>query len=414
MYESLWSKQKSRGVYPSPFGAVKWIIAERVNGRRYSNCGTAVAAGWACLCVLAAGCTAPQAQIASTPPFTPIGASYAVACETDLSDVLASSIDTDFENMARAGMNTVFVKHSRPDQWFDVMDSAARHNLNVIITDPEAVRFVRSGTGGDAPFSEDAALKRSVVAGRTIGTIVDDVTLRRARKLTARAHAASPPMATCVHIASDEAFDLSPFDYAVFPDASGAGESARVSKSPACSVCTVTCRKHRRDEETTVRSWLAAFHMNLARGCAGGVLFDTYRSLPGQWDGIVFGVEPPTPERITMLRRIADRANRWCPLLAGLSASEWPDARTVSSELYAARLSGGKRRYLLLVNTSPTHFIRKAIEVPAALGGSAVERAVTVATDEDTTVGDVFHNRQGVLRITIELPPGEARLYELF
>jgi len=414
VHEPLLSKSNTRGVYPCPFGAVKWIIPEP-----FANLGcharrTVLACGMALLSVLTSGCAAPRQHAPAPVHFNPIGVWYAVECAANPSNDLPPMLDRDFESIARAGLNAVFVKHCAPDDWNDVMEAAARQGLRVVVTDPVSVRFLRSGTKRGSLFSADSAMKRAVVAGRYVGFVVDEVTHRRARRLATQARAMSPPIPTCVQVTKVATFDLSAFDYVIRANPTIASGSPAVGAAPARWVNTVVCRRHRRDEEATVRSWLGAFHMGLARGFVGGVVFDTYRSLPGNWDGIVRGSEPPSPERTAMLRRIVSRAKRWCPLLRGLSARRLPDLRTSASDLHATCFRGDKRRFLLIVNASPTRFTRTTVELPSLIERSPVARAVTVSTDEDTTVGAVFRVQRGKLRIPIDLPPGEAELFELF
>ena len=143
-------------------------------------------------------------------------------------------------------------------------------------------------------------------------------------------------------------------------------------------------------------------------------MFDEYRMLPGNWRGMVNGREPLSPQRSAMVKRIAQRAVRWGPLLRGLEASSIALEGLPGRPLRAGLFADGRRRCLLVVNPSVTEFVRGRVTLPNEVAGRPVVRAVGVAVEDDRPVGDVFESRHGGTGIEVDLAPGDAQLYELF
>lgn len=372
-----------------------------------------VAAVLLAVAVLSAGCVAPSTNAPAAARFEPLGVWYSVETAAAATAPLARTLNRDFGNIRKMDLNAVFVRHCDPDDWPIVAEAGAEHGLALIAPDPAAIRYVRSGSSRGDWFADMKTSGSSSVAACYLGEVVDAETYARARRLADAARRATPPIMTCVSFGADANYDGAVFDYVVRAEPTDADV-----RTAAPALATVVCREHRRDEEATVRGWLASFHLGLLRGDCGGVVFDAYRALPGNWHGIVRQNSPPSPERTAMLRRIIARAKRWPGLLAGLEPQPIEVRGALPTEVRTALLTDGKsvagRQYLMVVNTSPTRFVRTTATFSPTTGSAAVTRAVTVTTAEDTMIGQVYPARHGELKIPLQLPPGEAKLFELF
>lgn len=389
---------ESSGVYLWHFARVKWIVCVGLSGFSIAS--------------LAAGCVSPPTNTATSRAFAPIGVWYSVATASSVATAgLGRQLERDFASIKQMKMNAVFVRHYFPADLAAVLEAANKHELKVIVSDPAAIRYLRAGAGGSPQFSTAAVFSEDPsITARYIGHVVDTDTHRRARRLAGVAREVLPPIAVCVSADPEgqTGRDMSDFDHVIW-NAPGPVTDER----PWGGIQTVDCRRHRRDEEATVRQWLASYHRGLLHGQGGGIVFNAYRALPGNWTGIVEDDRPPAPERIAMLRRIIRRSDRWRDRLAGLQVKPVKGDHD-APDLETGLFSNDRLSYLMLVNTSATRFFRQSVTFPAGFDDLDVERAVAVTRAEDATVGKVFRTRRGELVIPLDLAPGEAELFELF
>jgi hypothetical protein len=262
--------------------------------------------------------------------------------------------------------------------------------------------------------------QRQPIEARYVGWVVDEVTLERAVQLADAARRANPPLPLAVEV--DAALtDRLPADAFVYvlprsrsaasPTAPG---SAPVVDGPAHrTLRTVECVRDG-DDRHAVRSWLAGFHLGLTEGHAAGVVFDTYRALPAGIRGVVLAGESLPPERIAIVRRIADRCRGWHELLDGMRVHNTRTAPVRDAEVRIALLTNDRRQCLLIVNPSSDRFARGQLAVHTAMAAAAFDRAVSVATAERTMAGPVHRVVNNRVEIPLALAPGEAELFELF
>ncbi len=418
---------KPRGVYRANLTRVKPILwpsaGLSVSTRRYFS-----VAPYVLLFVssVLTGCM-PSARVTDTRGIGPIGVRYSVQTAISCSETgMKSVIERDFAAIKKMGMDTICLRHCHPQETNSVLESIAACGLKAIVDDPAAIRYVKSGSSSGSLLSSNEEYWTSpVITFRYIGHIVDEITLKRAA--TCAKAARNKNLKTCVSI--DLSFwktgdlqrqSIDVFDSVVWENLAEEGshsfDSAVISPgSPSrLNVQAVRCRQYRKSELETVRQWLGEYHLGLTRGCCDGVVFDTYRTLPGDWSGIVIGNSQPSPERGTMIRKISDRCRNWNEYLAGLKVQPVETIENKPEEIKTALFSKGSRKYLLIVNRSYSRFFRSRLSFPTVLGDAHIDRAVTVSTAEDSMIGSVYrvHNQQ--LRIDLDLSPGEARLFELF
>ncbi len=343
------------------------------------------------------------------------GVWYSVATAALSADAtLEATLHRDFDTIRLLTISAVYVEHIEPAQWPAVLNAAASRRLSIIAADERALHYVRTGAEPERPFSPTVP-DHPLVVERYIGHVVDAVTLQRARRVAQLAKERAPPLAVCVTV--EEGAPLTAADMLMFDQiivAHGQDVRGSAESMPAGGVATVECAQHRRDELATVRRWLAGFHAALLHGCTGGVVFDRYRAIPGNWRGIAYGGEPLSAERKAMIKRICLRAQEWSPLLAGLRAAPIEIGAGKAERVVAAAFSASAPRYLMIANLSPDVFARTTMAIPSVLDGVELRRAVAVTPPERAEVGQVYSARRGEISIRVDLAPGDAMLVELF
>lgn len=400
---------RAKRVYPCGAESVNRSVARRAA----RGLGALLCLSMAAL----AGCVQPQAtgprqaaQSAARDPvvavwyYLPAGASDGAA--------LSAAVERDFAIMAQLGIDTVLLRLCPPKSLPAVCRAAQRHDLAVVAPDPAATRFVRSGLGRERVLADGEEFPaHPVLTGRLIGAIVNPQTARRAATVVEAARSARTSQTLWAQLGETEAaIELPALDRIVHGPAGSKNPASR-GAGPG-GLQTVVCKVLRGQEEATSRTWLADYHRGLLRGETGGVVFDSFRTLPGKYQGLVEKNEPIGPERAATVRKIAARAAAWGPVLAGLKPAPLA-APDPGPNLRAGLLVSSSRRCLLVVNESPTQFVHRKWTCPLPLGGS-VTRAVAVPTAENMLPGAVHTVGDGGLVIPLDLPPGEAALFELF
>jgi hypothetical protein len=330
---------------------------------------------------------------------------------------LATVVAHDFASIKGVGFDTVLLRHLDAAELPTLLAAAEGASLNLIVPDQGAIDYVRGGIGAPPWFDIAGVPDHARIAGRFVGHVVDEITLKRAVQLAEAGHAMRPRIAVCAVVRGRELSDTkgigNAFDYLfVHDDRVGAGESLEAGES--VGVAVVQCRYSPDERGSAVRAWLRNYHAALLAGRFGGVMFDAYQVLPGRWEAISTGGQRLSPERVTMLKRIVSRAERWRPMLAGLRRQLVSSAFGDHADLSTAVFGDDKRRCLLLVNTSADRFVRTDVSVPADIGSRPIQRAVRVADADAAPAGEVIEARRSMLQFHVDLAPGDAALYELF
>ncbi|NOX59361.1 MAG: hypothetical protein GXP29_10960 [Planctomycetes bacterium] len=322
-------------------------------------------------------------------------------------------IERDLATISKMHLDTVIIRHLRPESIALVLEQAAEHGLKLVLPDARAIRRVKgisqiaTQSGGDPPLP-----RSPIVVGYYLGDIVDTETHARALKEAQRLGRLR--LASCVRIDPDIVanVDVSAFDCVI---AMNSERSGGLRKGAGGRIFqTLSCRSARSGDDAAARAWLRDYHRGLSRGQTGGVIFEAFRTFPGDGEGLVPQDATLSPERISTVQRITSRAKRWHRVLAGLVPAPVTPTEILPDNIEVTLLAKGKRRCLLIANTSTRDFSRGKVVLPIELNAGAVVRAVAVPADSDAGLGDVIPVRTDRLVIPVELAPGDGLLYELF
>ncbi|GJM24974.1 MAG: hypothetical protein DHS20C16_13890 [Phycisphaerae bacterium] len=321
-------------------------------------------------------------------------------------------VGRDFVNIKKMKIDVVLIDDLQSDDLDPVLELAAEHEIKLVVPDAAVVNRVR----GIATVANTTARlpKSPVIAGYYLGHVVDDATFARARREATRIQSTRPGAKTFVHMDASmiTRARVKAFDHVIahIPGDQSGGERA----SSGGALQTLRFRRDGRDDDATVRSWLRTFHRGLAQGQSAGLMIDGFRTLPGEESGLVHQGAPLSPERITMVQRIATRAKRWGNVLADLAPATVQPLEESLANVEVAMLAAGARRCILITNPSTNDFVRGEVSLPNELNGAPVVRAVGVPPESATVLGDVIRARSDRLVIPVELAPGDAALHELF
>lgn len=321
-------------------------------------------------------------------------------------------VKRDFANIQKMKLDVVLIDDFQPDDIGAIVALAAEHDLKLVPADMAAVRRVRGLTGDNDGATE---LPRSpVIVGVYVGHVVDAVTLERAKKEAVRIRSSRRDAKTFVHMDASMITEAhaKAFDHVITYMPHGASSSKRSSSVGGFQ--SLRFKSGSGGNDATIRSWLLSFHRGLAKGQTAGLLIEGFRTLPGEEAGLVHQEAPLSPERITMVQRIATRAKRWQKVLTGLSPTSVVPLEDSMAGVEVTLLARGVRRCILVINPSTTDFARGEVSLPVELNGSPVVRAVVVPPESAAGLGDVIRARQERLVIPVKLAPGDAALYELF
>lgn len=154
------------------------------------------------------------------------------------------------------------------------------------------------------------------------------------------------------------------------------------------------------------------YHQELIRGRTGGLLIDGLCGLPGEGPDLASIANGSDRETAASLSATLARARAWQTRLKGavLVGDEH-----VKGALRVSAFRGNKCRFVLVVNPSletRVHADVELAEASAQLGGAA--SAVEVPGTVQQPAGRVVRSQGGSIRTNVDLPPGEAALFELF
>lgn len=380
----------------------------------------AASAGGAALVALA-GCAAPPGGPAVAPYL------LAVSYNVELLEALGPSDNTsimreDFGQIRKLGFDAVFVRHAEDAAVPAVGHAAQQAGLKAAASRRDELYYLRTGRL-PAGCPSVAAL---VAGGRRGGQpalvvfdgVVDAGTAVRARELAAAHRAGRSPPTTLAIMAGQTGglagSGVSPAS--MRPEASLVACPADFRGGEADGSMMILPCVQRTDEQVpeAASRWLRQYHEGLAAGLTGGLIVDGFRVVPGQWRGLVEGSEPLAVDRATALLRITARAGYWGPLLRRLTPITVRPLGPVSDDLRVVLFRGAKRRFILLINSSDTRFLRGTVDLPGELDSQRVNRAVLVPADPNKIDGQVVEPRTQRLSLRADLRPGDAALWELF
>jgi hypothetical protein len=166
--------------------------------------------------------------------------------------------------------------------------------------------------------------------------------------------------------------------------------------------------------EDAVTLWLGLYHAAVSGGSTRGVVVDAYAELPGRTRGLVDHNNRLSLVRSAAVKRIVSRARQWGPMLRQAEANTLPGVQSYDDDVVVTLLTRGRRRLVLVWNTSTTRFLRTSVFLPEQVDGRPAERAVEVAGEPGMLGGAVYTKRRGKIDIKVDLAPGNAGLFELF
>lgn len=159
---------------------------------------------------------------------------------------------------------------------------------------------------------------------------------------------------------------------------------------------------------------LAQFVKELSLGRTKGLLVDRYYRVSGEPAGFDLATGLETPAAAAAVAALLARARQWGPRVAGLSAEPMPAAAGDAPGTRLTLLADDERRYLLVSNPPGGAACRGFVTVPQQVRGKAVTRAVEVASASDRLPTAAVTPRQGVIKLNVDLRPGDAALFEIF
>ncbi|UCG15782.1 MAG: hypothetical protein JSV19_10850 [Phycisphaerales bacterium] len=423
VYSRAWGRVKNAGHRAWPASA----SARSVGGRSLAVLLLSLTGG------IPPGCTSPAAPGRSG--IYPIAIRYTVE-PLRLSDAggPAGAMDRDFPRIRELGFNAVFVSHVASEDRDTVLRAARSHNLGVILPHRPILRYVCSGAGDEKSSSvsewgpvglSSSALEPPVVMLH-LGRVGDAPAAARAARVADALARSAPDLRVCATIAPGCARP-GELGTAVIPivtvpasdHVSGCASdptdgARRPAGAPRPGIMMIPVTGLCDDVDATVRHWLGMYHAGLCAGGTCGVVMDAYAEVPGRQQGLVDRRGRLTVERSAAIKRIVNRAQHWGPLICGAVPEVLHGAECFDEDLRTVLLTRRRRRFILVANTSVTRFVRTRVTLPEQIGRAPAQRAVRVPGDPGVIGGSVAPLRHGEIRLTVDLAPGDANLYELF
>jgi hypothetical protein len=162
-------------------------------------------------------------------------------------------------------------------------------------------------------------------------------------------------------------------------------------------------------EDSCVARWLGEYHGAVIEGRTDGILFDGGLELAAALTST--GSDSGVAERAGVAE-LMHRVRSWGPLLTGSIVT--PVAGSAPKDVKAATVHGSRRRGVLVWNASADSYARGEVSVPVREWSGTIRRLVQWSGEPGQPAGRIVDVRNGVLRIPVELRPGDAELYEAF
>jgi hypothetical protein len=412
-------------------GAVYAAASRHVKNRAHTSPQGQFAARLAglLLAVLSAnGCTAPV-RIAWEQPWRGhlLVMRYAVEPLYGLSaDGIQALVERDLETIRRLGIEAVLAAHVDDANRRMLMSAAEAAGLALILPDRVIAHYVRTGhvddTYGSWQKMTDARCRSlppgAPVLAMDIGYVANDEAARRAGAVAgqmARVAPHLPAMATlgpAVTSPPDRIGPIASIGTDRRPVRPGSGSASEPAGPPPLGKVRINQRVV--PDTDTVRRWFAAYHAGLAAGMTAGVVFDSYRKVPGQWQGLVDKRGRIPVSSAAAFKQLLDRARTWGSRLTGARPQTIAGAGERDPDLEPTLLVRGRQRFVLIRNVSEERFVRGRVVLPTRLGNEPVRRLVGVPGETNALGGRVVEPTTGRLELPVDLPPGGADLYEVF
>ncbi|MCK4658487.1 MAG: hypothetical protein KAV82_03105 [Phycisphaerae bacterium] len=382
------------------------------------------------------GCSRDRTALRCEPDqtFWPVGIRYAVEplLSTD-GDRLAGRLKADLGTIHRMGLNTVFFRHVEPADFAMVAAAAQRHHLKAVLPDRSARHYVMTGNPDFDTTSVSWLTKGKSSAIVTpwavdLGYATDKETAQRIERIAAL-YEANPSLpltfaqSSGVILGSVVLTAWAGIRAAPPQTPADAGSHAHHPRMchthppthPGRPMMALGCdRQPGESSATAVRRWLWRFHAGLSAGLTGGLVIDQYRKVPGQgaalvdWNGNV-GVE-----QINAVKRMAVRMQAWGPILDRLEVRSFPAPLGADEQCGITLFATGRRRLLLVFNHSRSQCLRGSLTLDEVIAGLPAKRLVEVPDNTALSLGTVTVIRHGGIKLTLDIAPGDARLYEIF
>ncbi len=315
----------------------------------------------------------------------------------------------------KLGFNAMLVESPRPGDIRSLSNLAEETDVDIVAPDEGAAAFVKTGLMPPAYWAP-LGLANHTQRARSrlvwLGNARDAETTRRIGEVAYWHHQAKrAPRSFAGWENHDTVVPSSLAATYVAPPASV--YQANASAKESANVAWLDLTTAPADEADVGTRWLVAYHRELATGRAGGLLANRYQHNHGGTANFVGESGKISPKHAAAVKRITQRARRWAPRLLG-SKTQPIATEAEDTPLRVVMFDGVRRKYVFLWNDSTDAFLRTTTTIRLPDAGRRASRLVAVPADDRTFVGEVEPVRQGRVRLTIDLPPGEGRLYEVF
>lgn len=346
------------------------------------------------------GCATPSV---STHPRERRSNPYLLSAACDVEPLLVgqshgAAIDTlkrDFQDIARLGFDSAVLRHVDERERLELLETARQAGLGVVLPDRAIQYYARTGSlpTGVGDYGElPRIIPREIIAHPALASFVVEVgessrSAARGDKLCAALGDRGLP---CVLV----------------------GGEIRTGTRSLIRIDTAVGEPD--SNLSPLEPWLARYHEGLSAGRTAGVVFDGYRGLPGDGPGIAPGTDPGAPARTAAIKALTTRARLWGPRLQNLTPHRIQVGSGVLRDLVVTAFIHGRRRYVLVFNSSAQSYARSEVVLPELVGGSAVARAVEVPSSRTKAAGKVVRPTRGRIVLPVILRPADAALFELF
>ncbi len=332
---------------------------------------------------------------------------YILAVRYDVEPVLVGRdrhealdlVRDDFNTIAKLGFTSALLWHVDPLDRGELLELAGDAGITIFMPGPDA-GFVR------CEYS-----RGPLDPGTVIGTVVGE------------------PPRWCKHpafagLVSGQAFGADPAGrprtLSLAVDANRIPWVRRLGGSggdgfPGWELTTIDTAGLQPDNEASLlQGYLARFHTGLAARRTAGLIVDRYRRTAGDPPGLTAAGQRFTPTESAAIKQLLIRARQWGPRLRELAARPLAVPGGGQADLKVTALTGQRRRYVLVFNSSADRYRRGEVRLPESIGKAPVVRAVEVPPSAGSPLGRVLDGQGGPITLPVTLRPGDAILFEVF
>ncbi len=354
------------------------------------------------LALLLSGCAANPKKQASHVPVTSVPI-FAVIYDVPSGvrsegGVLSiEGIRNDWARLKELGFNAVVLLKAEATDQAALKGLAKEKQLLLSTKDRELELYVRAGA---LPIGcENASRLASRIADRSKG--------EGNQTLLVCAPPRTPPAKERAKAIQD---DLSEFGIEVI----WGGVESGVVDSVNLSVVRAEAAETESAAASYLERWLGDYHRGLATGKTSGVVFDGAQFIPGLSTATGSMSEGDTRARLAGLTELHNRQVAWGNLIHGSEITPIASPPGGTSHVRLASLRSKGRRFLLAVNDSDANFIRQEITLNGTMDGIQTQRLVEVPGTLSIPAGRIIDAHDGLIRLDIDLRPGDAQLFEVF